>query len=439
MAPVGKLYSVPQNRQTKVVRSVAALGGLELEIVADYKHFEDNKKPDFLAKFPHGKIPAFEGPNGFNLTEGAAIARYFATLSPNSNILGTSIEEQALIEQWIHFAESEIDIPTQFVTQMLKGIFVYNKAVRPSIPHIENLTSLQIHNTLIERQMRALNTLEAHLSTRTFAVGERITLADITIASAVFRAVSLTVDAEARLKFVNTIRHFETIVNQPKLKDIFGEIVYVEKAVQYVPPKKETKPAPAPPAPKEKKEKEKPKKKDEDDEDEDDGNMVPEEPKAKNPLDFLPKSSFNLEDWKRAYSNKDTRGPDGAIEWFYANFDKEGFSAWRVDFKYNEELTLVFMSSNQIGGFFNRLEASRKYLFGSVGVLGEPNASVISGVLILRGQDVKAVVDCAPDWESYDYKKMDLDSEDDKKFFESALAWDLEIDGKIWKDGKNFK
>lgn len=122
----------------------------------------------------------------------------------------------------------------------------------------------------------------------------------------------------------------------------------------------------------------------------------------------------------------------------YANsFDKEGFSVWRVDFKYNEELTQVFMSSNQIGGFFNRLEASRKYLFGSVGVLGESNASIISGVLILRGQDVKAVVDCAPDWESYDYKKLDLDNEDDKKFIESALAWDLEIDGKIWKDGKN--
>jgi elongation factor 1-gamma len=36
----------------------------------------DNKKPEFLAKFPHGKIPAFEGSDGFKLFEGAAIARY---------------------------------------------------------------------------------------------------------------------------------------------------------------------------------------------------------------------------------------------------------------------------------------------------------------------------------------------------------------------------
>lgn len=42
------------------------------------------------------------------------------------------------------------------------------------------------------------------------------------------------------------------------------------------------------------------------------------------------------------------------------------------------------MSSNQIGGFFNRLEASRKYLFGPIGVLGTSGDSVISGILILQ-------------------------------------------------------
>jgi len=169
-------------------------------------------------------------------------------------------------------------------------------------------------------------------------------------------------------------------------------------------------------------------------EEEEEEDVPKEEPKAKNPLDSLPKSDFNLEDWKRAYSNLDTRGAGGSIEWFDGKFDKEGFSTWRVDFKYNEELTQVFMSSNQIGGFFNRLEASRKYLFASVGVLGTAKNSVISGVLILRGQDVKPVVDVAPDWESYSYSKLDLSKPGDKKFFEGALAWDLEVDGPPYSD-----
>jgi elongation factor 1-gamma len=120
-----------------------------------------------------------------------------------------------------------------------------------------------------------------------------------------------------------------------------------------------------------------------------------------------------------------------------SSFDKEGFSVWRCDFKYNEELTQVFMSSNQIGGFFNRLEGSRKYLFGSLGVLGTTNNSVISGIIITRGDDIKLSVEAAPDWESYEYKKIDFADEEQKKFFEAALAWDLEIDGKAWADGKN--
>ena len=31
------------------------------------------------------------------------------------------------------------------------------------------------------------------------------------------------------------------------------------------------------------------------------------------------------------------------------SYDKDGFSIWRVDFKYNEELTQTFMSNNQVG------------------------------------------------------------------------------------------
>ena len=95
------------------------------------------------------------------------------------------------------------------------------------------------------------------------------------------------------------------------------------------------------------------------------------------------------------------------------------------------------MSSNQIGGFFNRLEASRKYIFGSVGVLGESNNSIITGVFITRGPDYEPVVNAAPDWESYSYTKLDLSNDADKAFFEGALAWDLEVDGKKWVDGKN--
>jgi hypothetical protein len=85
----------------------------------------------------------------------------------------------------------------------------------------------------------------------------------------------------------------------------------------------------------------------------------------------------------------------------------------------------------------DRLEASRKYLFGSVGVLGTNNNSLIEGVFIARGPDITPVVNVAPDWESYNYEKIDLNNPEQKAYFEAALAWDLEVNGKKWADGKN--
>lgn len=58
------------------IKSVAALSGVEIADPVGYEHMVDNKKPEFLSKFPHGKIPAFESADGFKLFEGVAIARY---------------------------------------------------------------------------------------------------------------------------------------------------------------------------------------------------------------------------------------------------------------------------------------------------------------------------------------------------------------------------
>lgn len=113
-----------------------------------------------------------------------------------------------------------------------------------------------------------------------------------------------------------------SIVKSPKLASIFGELNYVETAPQYQAPKKDGK-ADKPKADKPKVEaaaapkKEKAAKKPAADDD-DDEPMVPAEPKVKNPLDDLPKSSFIMDEWKRKYSNEDTI--TGALPWFYEKY-----------------------------------------------------------------------------------------------------------------------
>ncbi|KAI0296968.1 elongation factor 1-gamma [Multifurca ochricompacta] len=352
----------------------------------------------------------------------SAIGRYIASLAPNSTLIGNEATDAALVDQWVAFVDSTIAHNNSLILQLVKGVInPYNKP---------------IHTVFLDRLTSSLTIIEKHLDTHTFLATERITLADIALAAELQSAFSTTVDSALRAKFPNVLRHFETIVNQPKIASVFGSTTFAEKALQYVPPLKEKKEK-APAAPAQPKAEKKPKKEEIDEEDDD--KPYEEAPKEKNPLDLLPKSTFNLEDWKRAYSNKETRGAGGSLEWFYQNFDKEGFSLWRVDFKYNEELTQTYMSSNQIGGFFNRLEASRKYLFGSVGVLGTANNSIIAGALVARGPEIKPVVEVAPDWESYTYERIDLENVEQKAFFEAALAWDLEVGDKKWVDGKNVR
>ena len=182
------------------------------------------------------------------------------------------------------------------------------------VPLIYQYFKTQVY--LTDRSTRALGTIDNHLKTHTYMVGERITVADIVVACFVAEGSASTYDAEIRAKHPHVFRLVDTILNNPKMKSVFPEFPYTEKQVTFVPnPKDPQKEKKAAPQKAEKKKAEKPKKKDVEEDDDDDA--VPAEPKVKNPLDDLPKSTLNLEDWKRAYSNKETRGPGGAIEWFY--------------------------------------------------------------------------------------------------------------------------
>ena len=62
---------------------------------------------------------------------------------------------------------------------------------------------------------------------------------------------------------------------------------------------------------------------------------------------------------------------------------------------------------------------------------------------MVRGQNGLHAFDVAPDWESYDFKKLDPKNPADRKYVESIWAWDepVEVNGTTyqWADGKVFK
>ncbi|KAL9610327.1 MAG: hypothetical protein Q9167_004958 [Letrouitia subvulpina] len=414
----GKLYTYVGNARSTAIRAVAEANKLDIELVET--HPAKGVSTDYLKINHLGRIPSFVGSDGYVLTESIAIAIYFTSQNEKTSLLGKTKQDYASIVRWMSFANSEVlpNIANWF--RPLVGRDPYNK---------KNV------DDSMKAALKAMKVLEEHLWVNTFLVGERISLADLFVASLVTRGFEFFFDKKWRQENPNITRWYETVYNQPIYAKVAGKLPFIDEAIKNQPPKKEKEEKPK----KEQASKAAPKPKVEEPEEAEEEDKPA--PKPKHPLEALPKPNFILDDWKRKYSNEDTRPV--ALPWFWENYTPKEYSLWKVDYKYNDELTHTFMTSNLIGGFFARLEASRKYLFGCCSVYGTANSSIIKGAFMVRGQDALPAFDVAPDVDSYDFTKLDPSKGSDKEFVNDQWSWDKPIEegGKSyeWADGKVFK
>lgn len=375
------------------------------------------------------QVPAFETSDGKFLLESNAIAYYVA----NEQLRGNTDLEKAQVLQWSNFADNEI-LPSSCAWVFpLLGIMPYNK----------NNVERARHD--IEA---ALTVLNQHLLANTYLVGERITLADIIVFSNLVNLYQYVLEPTVRQPFGNVTRWFTTILNQPQVKAVVKNVTLSTEAIVFDPKKYaefqgktgSAAPAAAKPA-KEKKEKPAAAKKEAEPVEElDEAELaLAAEPKSKDPFDLMPKGTFNMDDFKRSYSNEDE---SVSIPYFWSKFDAENYSIWYGEYKYNEELTKVFMSCNLIGGMYQRLDKMRKQAFASVCLFGEDNNSTISGVWVWRGQELAFPL--SPDWQidydCYAWKKLDAASDETKALVKQYFAWTgTDKEGRKFNQGKIFK
>lgn len=425
MAKSGTLYSWPDNFRTYQILIAAEYSGFKVNIPKDFEFGKSNKNTDFVKKFSSPQVPAFEGADGTILTSSSAIT-YFVS---NEQLRGKTEAEKSKIFDYVSFAQDEL-LPNacRWVFPILE-IYPYNK---------------QTVDSAKDGLKRSLSKLDKQLLTRTYLVGDSITLADICNACILLQVYQHALDPTFRKPYVNVNRWFTTIIHQPEFKKIVGEVKLADKPVNETAlasqstsapttvkvenPKKEKKE----PAPKKEKE---PEPKDDDLMDD----ILAEEPKSKDPFDLLPKGTFNFDDFKRFYSNNDEAK---SIPYFWEKFDKENYSIWFGEYKYGDELQKVFMSCNLITGMFQRLDKMRKQAFASVCLFGEDNNSSISGVWVWRGQDL--AFELSPDWkvdyESYDWKKLDADAQETKDLLAQYFSWTgTDKKGRKFNQGKIFK
>ncbi|KAH8199817.1 hypothetical protein TruAng_006040 [Truncatella angustata] len=411
----GKVFTKERNPRTTAILAVAKANGLDIETVT-----VDTTKPeaDFLKYNPLSKVPVFVGQDGYVLTESIAVAIYLTSQNEKTTLLGKTKQDYASILKWMSFFNTEVLPNLGAWYRPLLGWDQYNKKA---------IDDAQ------KGAAKAIEVVENHLLNNTFLVGERITLADLFAVGIISRGFQFFFGKEWRAQNPNVSRWYETVYNQKIYSDVAHPFELLDKpALENKAPKKEA-------APKAEKPKAAPKPKAKPVEEEEDD--IPQEPKAKHPIELLPRATYPIDEWKRFYSNNDE---PVAMKYLWEKVIPTGeYTLWSVKYKYNDELTKVFMSSNLIGGFFTRLEGSRKYIFGAASVYGQDNDSVIEGAFLIRGDNYEHAFDVAPDWESYEFKKLDPENPEDKAYVESMFSWDkpVVVDGKTYEhtQGKVFK
>jgi len=437
MAKSGVLYTYAGN--SRAVKALAAAGysGANVSVDQTFSFGTTNRSEEFLKKFPFGKVPAFESSDKkVLLSESDAIAYYLAT----DALRGKDEAGRADVLKWIVYAQTDLYAPVAGWLFPSMSIIQFNKD--------------QVARAKTETE-RQLQTLDGILLSRTFLVGEQITLADIAVFATLIDLVKKLLDKESRKPYPNLVRWFDTVLNQPEvqgaLKKATYEFSYNEVPIKFDPArlKELTGGAGAQAQPQGKKDdkkkkddkpKEKPKKEAEPVEEADAAELaLAEEPKSKDPLDALPKGTWVMDDFKRNYSNNETTE---SIPYFWEKFDKENYSIWLGEYKYNHELTKVFMSCNLITGMFQRLDKLRKNAFASVCLWGEDNNSTISGIWVWRGQELAFPL--SPDWqidyETYTWTKLDPDAPETKKMVSDYFAWEgADKEGRKFNQGKVFK
>jgi elongation factor 1-gamma len=212
----GKLYTYPNNPRVQKSLIAAKYNGLKVDEVV-IAIGTDNKTPEFLAKFPLGKVPTFEGADGFCLYESNAIAMYIASQKENTPLLGKTKKDQALVKQCIGVADNELSPIAAAWLYPILGYYPFNaQATENAKSNAKNV-------------MQALNKV---LATKTFLVGERVTLADIVLVCTLMSFYKMVFDPAFTAPYKNVNRWFLTCVNQPEFKAVLGEVEICKKMAE---------------------------------------------------------------------------------------------------------------------------------------------------------------------------------------------------------------
>jgi len=209
MAAQGTLYGLPDNFRTQKALVAAKYGNINIKLEVPQSGLD-------LKKFPFGKYPAYESTDGTHKYHDAhAIAAFLG-----QSLMGSNAEERAEVLQWLDLADDE------FLPHVLAWTLPALSAMQDNKNQVD---------TSKNQLLRLLGILNEYLLTRTYLVGERITLADVALVLDLLPAYQYVLEPDMRRPFINVSRWLTTLINQPQFKAVLGDVGHqlCTKAAQF--------------------------------------------------------------------------------------------------------------------------------------------------------------------------------------------------------------
>ena len=161
------------------------------------------KTPPYIELNPNSQIPVMED-GEYVLWESNVITRYLSAKHSSGNFYPTDLQERFDAERWMEWQQTMV-----------------NPASRNGFWHLIRLSVDQRDPALIAQSNAQVELLmamlDAHLSSRSFMVGERFTMADIPLGCEVQRWFGLP---QAREKRPNIERWYATLLARPAAKGV---------------------------------------------------------------------------------------------------------------------------------------------------------------------------------------------------------------------------
>jgi glutathione S-transferase len=176
-----KLYDFPGAPNPRRVKIFAEEKNITLELINCDMAKREHKSPEFLSKNPSGKIPVLELDDGRCISESIPICRYLETLVSEPNLFGNDPFEISFIESRNRFIE--LELWSQIGTSWVNGPIVGAMGIFNQIPDAKKASDKNVE-AYYER-------LNKEFSSSEFTAGDRYTVADITLLSAIDFASSM--------------------------------------------------------------------------------------------------------------------------------------------------------------------------------------------------------------------------------------------------------